>query len=303
MFDWDDLRLLLAVARAGTTLGASRKLGISQPTVVRRLAAFEAAAGVALFDRRRTGYALTDAARELVPLAERIEADAAAIAQLLTSRARRATSAVRVTAAEPLVNLFLAPAVAVFRRSHPGVEVQLLISDDFVDLANGDADVALRATVRGMEDSDLVGRRLADFPWAVYCSHAYALETGVPRTAKEVQGHAILSAESLGNVFPALRWLEEAAPEAQVVWRSDSLASLQSAARTGLGLVTLPCILGGSDPELVKCFDAGGERVPEIWILTSPEGRRRRHVRAFADALSAEVRGNVQGLRGGLKGE
>ena len=297
MFDWDDLRLFLAVARAGTTLGAARAVGTSQPTVVRRIAAFEKAVGLTLFDRRRTGYALTAAGREILPLAERVEADMQILACAISTRTRKLAGTVRVTAAEPVANLFLAPAVVAFRRVHPDVEVQLLISDEFVDLAQGEADVALRATIDTLDDGELVGRRLADAPWAVYCSRGYAAQAGRPVSLAEMDGHAILGSENTLGAFPAMVWLERVAPGAKVVWRSNSLSSLQSAVRAGLGLSTLPCLLGGNDPELVKCFDAQGAPHPELWILAHPNARKRPHIRAFIDALTAHVLANAAMLR------
>lgn len=296
MFDWDDLKLVLAVARAGTTLGAARRLRISQPTVVRRIAAFEQATGTELFDRRRTGYALTDTGREVLPLAEAAEAAMTRIDEALASRSRRLAGTIRVTAAEPLANLFLAPAVVAFRRTHPDVEVQLLLTDEFIDLEAGEADVALRATIDGLSDSSLVGRRLGKAPWGVYCSRAYAAQAGLPRSAADLEGHAILGSEGKVGAFPALLWLEEVAPRAKVVWRSNSLASLLSAVRAGLGVATLPCLLGRDDPELVKCFDAGGVSRPELWILANPKARRLSHIGAFVRTLTDHVIANADQL-------
>lgn len=296
VFDWDDLRIFIAVARTGTTLGAARRLGTSQPTVVRRIGALEAAAGIALFERRRTGYTLTDAGRDIVPLAEEVERGIAAIADAMAARSRRLAGTIRVTAAEPVANLFLAPAAVAFRRTHPDVEIQLLISDEFVDLARGEADVALRATINGLADSELVGRKLADAPWGVYCSRAYAEKNGHPRSVEEAAGHAILSSERSGTGFPVMLWLEAAIPSAKVVWRSNSLANLQSALRAGLGLSALPCLLGRNDPELVKCFDAGGANRPDIWILAHPRARQQPHIRSFIDALSSHVIANADQL-------
>lgn len=299
MFDWDDLNVFVAVARAGTTLAAARRLGVSQPTVVRRIAALELAAGVALFERNRTGYRLTDAGQEILPLAEQVARDMAAIADVMASRSRRLTGTIRVTAAEPVANLLLAPAVLAFQRTHPDVEIQLLISDRFLDLARGEADVALRATINRLEDSDLTGRRLADAPWAVYCSRGYADTKGRPASLPQCEGHAILSSERSTGGFPVMLWLEEAAPNARVVWRSNSLASLQSAVRAGLGLSPLPCLLGGNDPELVKCFDAGGADCPDIWILSHARAGRQPHVRSFIEALSEHVITHADLLRDG----
>lgn len=296
VFDWDDLRLFLAVARTGTTLGAARRLRTSQPTVVRRIAAFERATGTKLFDRRRTGYALTETGLEILPLAEAAESAIGRLDDALASRSRQLTGKIRVTAAEPLANLFLAPAVVAFRRTHPEVEVQLLLCDEFLDLAAGEADVALRATINGLENSELVGRRLGKAPWGVYCSRAYADQAGLPLSIPELAGHAILGSEGKVGAFPALLWLEEVAPTAKVVWRSTSLASLQSAVRAGLGVATLPCLLGRNDPELVKCFDAGGASRPELWILAHPSARKQPHIRAFVQALTDHVLANADQL-------
>ena len=293
MFSWDDLRIFLAVARTGTTLAAARRLGISQPTVVRRISALERAASLTLFERRRTGYVITEAAQEILPLAEDIERGMTELGDLMASRSRRLAGKVRVTAAEPVANLFLAPAAVAVRLSHPEVQVELLISDEFLDLGRGEADVALRATINGLEDSELIGRRLAEAPWAVYCGRSYPDRYGLPRSIDEARGHAILGSERSAGAFPVMLWLEEAVPEAKVVWRSASLASLQSAARAGLGLTALPCLLGRNDPELVKCFDAEGASRPDIWILAHPHARRQPHIRSFMDALSRHVLANA----------
>lgn len=289
MFDWNDLRMFAAVARAGSTLGASGELGVSQPTVVRRIAALEKAAGITLFERRRTGYALTDAGREILPLAEQVERDMATIGDVLASGSRRLAGTIRVTAAEPVANLLLAPAVAAFQQTHPNVEIQLLISDRFLDLVHGEADVALRATINRMKSSELIGRKLAHAPWAVYCSRAYAEANGHPRSPQEATGHAILSSEESTGGFPVMHWLEAAVPAAKVVWRSNSLASLQSAVRAGLGLSALPCLLGRNEPELVKCFDAGGADYADIWILFHDRVRHQPQIRSFIDAIGAHI--------------
>lgn len=288
MFDWNDLRHFLAVARTGTTLGAARSLGTSQPTVVRRIAALEAAAGACLFERRRTGYALTEVGREMRPLAERVEKEAEALAEALATHRRRLAGCIRVTTPESIANVLLAPAVAAFRRTHPNVQIEMLIADRYLDLARGEADIAIRATTRGLEDSELVAKRLSDAPWAAYCSISYAKQAGLPRDFADLEGHSIIGGEGEMGAFPALRWLEDA-PGATVAWRSNSLTNLHAAVAAGIGVSVLPCLLGGGDPSLVKCF---GAVVPnaEIWLVVRRDVRRLPYVRAFTASIEKQFR-------------
>lgn len=292
VFDWDDLRHFLAVARAGSTLGAARALGASQPTVVRRIAALEAAVGAALFERRRSGYSLTPLGLATLPMAERVEAAVQNIADALDAHCRRLAGCIRVTASESVGNVLLTPAVIAFRRAHPAIEVEIVISDHFLDLARGEADVAIRATTGTLEDSDLVARLLSDAPWAVYCSRAYGETAGIPKTADELACHAVIGGEGAIRETSGLRWLEEVAPHAQVAWRSNSLTNLQAAVRAGLGVSTLPCLIGASDPDLVKCFAAGEVMNGRIWLIVTPEMRKRPHICAFTAALIEHFKAN-----------
>jgi DNA-binding transcriptional LysR family regulator len=289
MFDWNDLRHFLAVARAGTTLGAARALGVSQPTVVRRVAALEAACGVALFDRHSSGYALTEDGRSVLPLAERVEAEVGALSNTLAACARKATNAIRLTAAENLVNDFVLPALANFRAKFPNAKVQLIATDAKLDLMRGEADVALRAGIARPEDGDLVGRRLPDPAWAVFGSRSYIAEAGRPAGAEELDGHALIGGEGEIVHLPAMRWLAEAAPQASVVWRANTLTSLHAAVRAGLGLSVLPCMIAGRDPELVQCFPPPPELDSEMWIVTRPELRDDPCVRALMSLIAERL--------------
>ena len=289
MFDWNDLRHFLAVARTGSTLGAARETGTSQPTVVRRIAALEEAVGACLFERRRTGYALTDIGREILPLAQRVESEVGAVSEALSAHRRRHAGRIRITCPESIANIMVAPAVVTLRRTHPNVQIQLLIEDRYLDLTRGEADMAIRATTRPMESSDLIAKKLSDAPWAAYCSRTYAEQAGLPRDIGELDGHAIIGGEDELGAFAAMRWLEAGADGATVAWRSNSLTNLHAAVAAGIGISVLPCLLGGSDPSLVKCFSAEAPNA-EIWLLVRPDARRLPHVRAFIAAIEASFR-------------
>jgi DNA-binding transcriptional LysR family regulator len=284
MFDWNDLRHFLAVARSGKTAGAGRQLGVSQPTVVRRIAAFEQGCGLVLFDRQPTGYRLTDHGRQLLPMAERIEIEAASLASHCAARRRETHDAIRFTAPETLTNLFIMPALAQFRARHPGVEVQLIGTDSELDVLRGEADVALRAGYRPL-DGDLVGRRLPDPAWSVYGSREYFARTCLPLSPADLGAHSLIAGEGPVDLIPPYRWLSREAPDAPIVWRGNTLTAIYAAVQAGLGLSMLPCALGGRDAALVQCFPPIRELDSEMWIVTRPELRRDPRVRALMDAV------------------
>jgi DNA-binding transcriptional LysR family regulator len=293
VLDWDDLRHFLAVARAGSTLGAARLLGVNQTTVARRVASLEAAlGGTALCERRQAGYRLTEAGQRVVEHAERMEAEAAALAQLLAAEGRRAAGTVRATTSEILANLIVVPFLQDFRRQHPMIRVELIVEDRRLDIARGEADVALRAGWRPLEPGGgLVGRRLCDTGWSVYCSRGYAdRHGGAPGTPEALAGHQVIGGEGALAQLESLRWLEATAAGAEVACRSSSLPNLLAVAKAGLGLTALPCFLGDAEPDLVRCLPPVEALKGSLWLVTREELRGAPHIRAFLDALAAHIR-------------
>lgn len=281
MLDWGDLKHFLAVARTGSTLAAARELGVNQTTCARRVAALEQALGLTLFERGREGYRLLPAAEPLVEHAERVEAAVLAFANVAAGAERRLSGSIRVTTNEPLANAVLAQALGEFRAAYPRVKVELLIEDRLVDIARGEADVALRVGPRPT-DPCLVVRQVAVAGWAVYCSRRYATAHGAPRTMEEMGSHPIVRLEG-----PAGAWLADHADPAQVVCRSNSLPNLGAMLKAGVGVAGLPCIVGDSDTELVRCFPIDFEH--PVWLVYHEKLRGETHVRAFLDFTTAHV--------------
>lgn len=286
-FDWNDLCHFLAVARSGSTLGAAKQLRVSQPTVVRRIATLEEALGSALFERRPTGYELTEVGRELRPHAEKVEAAVMGFGYASAAAARVQTQVIRVTAPENMANLVIPAIMHEFHRSHPSVQVQLITDDRRLDLNKGEADVALRAGSTP-DDPTLIARRLPDLAWGVYCSPVYAAQHGVPTNAEEVAGHLLVGGEGIISALPGLRWLDQIAPSGQVVWRCNTLTNLCTAIAGGLGVSVLPS-LAGTQAGLVRCFPVA-ELSAELWLVTRAELRGMPHVRAFMDCLANHMR-------------
>jgi DNA-binding transcriptional LysR family regulator len=287
--DWDDLRFVLAVARAGSALRAADLLSVNQTTVLRRLAGVECALGSTLFERRKSGLTLTASGRVVVEAAERVEAEVERLQSVLAAQQRTLAGSVRLTTSETLAGRLVTPCLREFQRRHPGVMVELIVADRRLDLARGEADVALRASSRP-EGAGIVARRLPDNDWAIYGSRGYAAERGLPASREAIAGHDILGMEGQMAQLAGSVWLAASAPDAAVRFRSNSLTNLLTNIKAGLGLGALPTMIGDNEPELVRCFAPPPEIRAEMWLIVRESVKNEPHVRAFTDFLAGYIR-------------
>jgi DNA-binding transcriptional LysR family regulator len=296
MLDWSDLRIFLAVARAGSTLQAARGLGLNQTTVSRRMQALEQALGLVLFVRRTTGYCLTEHGRVLREAAEHIEAGARAFEQEAERLRRLSARVIRVTAAETMFTHLLAPIMLAHRREHPDVQIEQVSSELNLDIEGGEVDVAFRAT-ENPNNETLIARRLPDLPWTLYCSPAYAAEHGMPRCAEEVRDHSVLVFDKGLAQTRWGRWLAAYADPARIAARSNSVTNMVGLVRASLGVGLMPC-LEGDNAGLLRCIEPPPELAGRWWILMTPEVHRIAAVRRFADFVAARLRTQRRFLRG-----
>lgn len=285
MFDWNDLKYLLAVARYGSTLAAARKLQVNQSTVQRRLVELETRLKVRLVERLPSGYRLTAAGSTILPAAEHVAAAIEAFEQQVGKAAH--AGILRLTCPEPIaIRLTRTGFVDRFHAGYPDVRIQFVLADRYIDLSKGEADVALRS---GDTEGELVGRKIADSIWAVYASRDYVDRNGAPESVGELKTRPLIAFdESLARHRLSL-WLREIAPNAQYAARSDSVLGLVSAVKAGIGIAALPIALGDSEPELIRVL----EPIPELtraWrLLTHPDARHLPRVAAFFDFIASEA--------------
>ncbi|XHR98820.1 LysR family transcriptional regulator [Sphingomonas sp. DBB INV C78] len=284
MLDWNDLRYFLAVARTGSTLAAGRELRVSQTTAARRVAALEQALELTLFDRRQAGYVLTPAGQALVAQAEAVEAAAGALAEAAASQGRDASGTVRLTMQELYAVTVLAPILRDLHAAHPGIRIELDTSDQVRDLATGGADVALRSADRPT-GGGLVGRRVGDDMWTVYCSRDYAAQHGRPSRRKDLHDHPFIGGGGPGVWRVYRAWLERNGLEDKVAMHHDSETGLLSAIRSGIGLAVLPCFMAEGEPDLVRCLDPMPGEMRGLWLLTHERLRHTPRVRVVMDFL------------------
>jgi DNA-binding transcriptional LysR family regulator len=288
MFEWSDLRYFLAVARHGSTLAAARVLQTSQSTVQRRLVELERRLGRELVKRHSSGYRLTEFGEEMLPYAERVEHAVLAFEQQKAAIERGEAGIIRLTCPEPIMyRIMHSRLLDRFHARHPNFKVEFVMSDKYLDISKGDADVALRS---GDTDDDvLVGRKIADSIWAVYASRTYIERHGRPASVQELKRHPLIGLDPSMAKHRASTWLREVAPDAEVVARVNSILGLVSAAKSGIGVAPLPTALGDAEDDLVRVI----EPVPELtrsWrLLTHPDLRRTPRISAFFDFIKDEA--------------
>ena len=283
MLDWNDLRYFLAVADGGSTLAAGRQLRVSQTTVARRIAALEEALGLQIFEKRQAGYALTPAGEELLDRARQVEAAATGFADAAAAQVRDTSGTVRITTQEIFVTL-LSPMLRELHEQHPEILIELDDSQDFRDLGEGEADIALRSAT-GDLGAGIVGRRICSDDWTLYCSRGYAEQHGVPRARAELRKHVFIGGggPKLWRAYSA--WLHQLGLDDRVIMQHASAMGLLAAIRSGLGIAVLPRIVADGEPDLIQCTPPRDDHGRVMWLITHERVRKTPRVRVVIDFL------------------
>ncbi len=284
--DWNDLRLVLEIARAGSLAGAARALGVNHSTVFRRLNAFERGMGLRVFDRLPEGYLPTPEGAAVCEQAEQMESAALALERNLVGADLRLTGSVRLTTAPNLAVDYVAPLLPALRQRHPEIRLEISAGDRDYDLARREADLALRATSHPPEF--LVGRRLATLSWWVYGAPGYLARHPAPMHASDLAGHDVIGPEPAFLRLPAMAWFMTQVPESRVVARAGDLNTMAALAAADLGLAVLP--VDQHHPGLRPLLRLDAACDGQLWLLTHPDLQRVARVRAVFDFLAEALR-------------
>ena len=290
---------MLAVHRAGGLTGAAKALGIDHSTAFRRLNALEARLGVRLFERLPGGsYEATAAGERVAAAAERMEDEALALDRDIAGRDHRLSGRLRVTSSETLAYRELTRHLAIFRRAHPGIVVELVVDNRVLSLSRREADIALRPVRPG--EGDLWGRKLADIAWTLYGAKDHVEANNTALASPDDLGHqAVIGWEETAVGIQAAEWLSRTVRAESFVYRTNSLVNQMTAAKAGIGLALLPCYLGDRDPDLARALaDPVADLAGELWIVTHSDLKGTARVRAFFETVGEGI-ASERGLFGG----
>jgi DNA-binding transcriptional LysR family regulator len=282
--DWEEMKTLLAIARAGSLSGAARSLRLTQPTVGRRLDALQNATGVTLFQRTQAGYVPTDAGADLLAFAERMEAEALTATRRIVGKDRSLDGLLRVTTSDWFAHRVIAPKLAPFLARHPALCIELLSDTRWYSLERREADIAFRFVE--FKSPDIVQRKFLQIDFALYASPAYLKRHGQP-TKGDGAGHNLILMDVAFENMADVNWIRQLLPNARVTVRSNSREVQKTICRDGAGLAILPPVLAAGDKKLVAVQRLGAPPRREVWLGYHRDLRDMPRLRAFIDYLVA----------------
>jgi DNA-binding transcriptional LysR family regulator len=288
MLDWDDLRFFLAIARHRTLAGAARHLHVTQSTVGRRLASFQAGMGVRLLQRTTDGYVLTLAGESILAHVERVEGEALSVEHAVAGHDVRLEGVVRVSSSQLVMSHLLAPGFAVLHANHPGIVLEAHPSLAGEPLATHDADISVR--LRRFEHHDVVARSIGTIAFGLYGCIAYLALRGAPDVESGCPGHQLITLLRDEESSAQSAWLAEHAGHARVILKADSYETQYWAAACGGGLALLPRFRADADPALRRVKTPAPIPGAEIWLGVHRENRATPRVRTVLNCISDAVR-------------
>jgi DNA-binding transcriptional LysR family regulator len=283
---WDDFRLIKAIADARALPAAAALLGVNHSTVFRRLGQIEAALGVTLFERHRTGYTPTPAGEEMVSLAQQIDENITSFTRRIAGQEIAPAGELRVTTNDSLLIHLLTPLFVRFREQCRDVRLDIVLANQALNLSKRDADVAIRATDNPPEN--LVGRRVARIAWALYGRRSTFPEPGAVNPDDLFDRDWVSLGDNLATL-KAVKFVREHVPSERIAYKVNGVLGLAEAVEAGLGIGHLPCFIGDAQPGLVRLAPPVPEFAADLWLLTHPDLRHSARVRVFLDFLAAEI--------------
>ena len=278
---------MLAVIRESSLSGAARSLGLTQPTVGRHVDALESALGLSLFVRGQRGLVPTDAALDLLPHAEAMEAAAAALERTVSGETGEDGGTVRVTASEIVGCVVLPRLLATFRAEYPQIAIELVTSNRVSNLLTREADIAVRMT--RPEQLALVAKRVGEVELGLYAHRDYLARRGMPTCVEELQQHSVVGFDTdFRSVSGSVRGLESVGGNMRreaFDFRSDNHVAQLEAIRAGLGIGGIQKPMAALDPKLVPVLPNRVAFGLEMWLAMHENLRAVRPVRLLFDHL------------------
>ncbi len=278
---WSELRVVLAVRRAGTLRGAAGSLAISHATISRRISELQDQLGVHVFEREGRRLRLTAAGEDLADTAARIEAEVHGLGRRIAGRDHRLEGTVRI-ALSPTMLAALAPSLPDFESRYPGIQLDLSTSLGFASLTRREADIAIRVT--NAPHDTLVGRKLSLFEICARVSPAL-----IDRAGNDPQHWPWVDWDEAHQHHSSARWMQQHIDVSRIRARCESSLTMTQLVEAGVGAGFVPTMLAKNGLKRVEPRDEYPVFTREIWVLTHADLRDTGRIRATIDWLSEQL--------------
>ena len=239
-----------------------------------------------MMKRQPSGYRLTELGEALIDHVLAVETAVRSLEQQIRALKLDLKGIIRLTCPEPTVPRIVATGLLDrFHERYPRLQVEFVTSDRYLDLSNGEADVAFRSG----EPVDASGRKICDSSWAIYVSKSYIQQHGRPTSIADLADHALLGFDGIMESHRVAKWLPAAVPNARIVSRNNSMLGTLSAVKAGVGIAPLPTTLGDAEDALIQVLPPVEELTRNWYLLTAPDLRRTPRVAAFVDQVLEDV--------------
>lgn len=286
--NWDYYRTFLAVLREGSLSAAARSLGLTQPTVGRHVDALEQASGEPLFLRTPKGLLPTEIALQMRPHAEAMAATAAALDRAASGSADGVSGTVRISASEVIGIEVLPPILAKLQEAHPGLTIELSLSDVVEDLLNQAADIAIRM-IEPAQDA-LISQRIGRIPLGFYAHRCYLERHGIPKTLGDLANHRLVGFDRQLAYVRAILETRPDLADVRFAFRSDSNLAQFAALRAGGGIGICQDGLAERHPDLVAVLPGTLALFLDTYVVMHENLKTAPRCRVAFDALVAGLR-------------
>jgi len=282
--DWGLIRTFLAVSRQGSLSAAARELGVSQPTLSREIQALESTTGLNLFRRNTQGLSLTEEGRALVEAAGRMNEAADQFIRQASGMSVELEGEVRISANE-IVGIYMLPsAIAAFREQHPGVQVEIVITNRASSLSKREADIALR--MFRPNQPDLVARRLPDLEVGFYAHRDYVARHGAPMSLEEFKQHTILGFDEAMDFINGARAMGYEFVKKDFAIRTDHMLAQIGLLRAGAGIGGTHIEIARHYPELQRVLEFVPLPKLEFWSVCHADVQFNSRIRSMMQFLA-----------------
>ncbi|MGI9483535.1 MAG: LysR family transcriptional regulator [Hyphomicrobiales bacterium] len=290
--DWDKLRIFRAVADAGSFTHAGEELGLSQSAVSRQIGTLEHDLSVPLFHRHARGLILTEQGEILYRTARDVFDKLSTAETLLTDSKQKPSGELRITTTVGVGSMWLTPRLPEFHHLYPDINIELLLSDDDLDLGMREADIAIR--LHRPTKPDLIQRRLFTVHNHLYASPEYIRQYGMPKTVNDMDDHCILTFGTSPSYLSNINWLEsigrpENSPRKSLL-KVNNVYGLRRAVQTGMGIASIPDYIVGRETNLVMVPLDVEPPSFDTYLVFAEELRDSKRVSVFREFVIAKAR-------------